>query len=70
MAQSETNAVVVHKSKQSFSAKIGGKDIKMSFKELSLMQTLINAVLNDYSGESCGSFVDENGEIVLICTEE
>lgn len=69
MAQSETNAVVVNKSKQSFHAKIGGKEIKMTFKELSLMETLINAVLKDYSGMSCGSFVDENGEIVLICTD-
>lgn len=67
MGKSETNAVVVHKSKQSFSAKIGGKEIKMTFKELSLMEKLINEVLNDYSGKSCGSYVDENGEIVLIC---
>jgi hypothetical protein len=69
MTQSETNAVVVHKSKQSFSAKIGGKEIKMTFKELSLMETLINAVLKDYSGMSYASFIDENGEIVLVSKE-
>ena len=66
MEQSNTNAVVVHKSKQSFSAKIGGKEIKMTFKELSLMQKLINAVLNDYSGMAYASFIDKKGEIVLI----
>lgn len=69
MAQSNTNAVVVNKSKQSFHAKIGEKEIKMTFKELSLMETLINAVLKDYSGESYGAFIDENGEIVLMCVE-
>ena len=69
MAESNTNAVVVHKSKQSFSAKIGGKEIEMTFKELSLMETLINAVLKDYSGKSYGSFIDENGKIVLIGIE-
>lgn len=67
MAQSNTNAVVVNKSKKSFHAKIEGKEIKMTFKELSLMETLLNAVLKDYSGESCGAFIDENGELVLIC---
>ena len=69
MAQSNTNAVVVDKSKQSFSAKIGGKEIKMTFKELSLMETLINAVLKDYNGKSYGSFIDEKGKIVLISIE-
>ena len=69
MAQSNTNAVVVDKSKKSFSAKIGGKEIKMTFKELSLMETLVNAVLKDYSGKSCCSFIDENGKIVLIGIE-
>ena len=66
----DTNAVVVvNKTKQSFSAKIGEKEIKMTLKELSLMQTLINAVINDYSGMACGSFIDEKGEIVLISKE-
>lgn len=64
-----TNAVVVHKSKSSFTARIGGKEIKMTFDELSLMQKLINAVVLDYSGKACASFVDKDGKIVLISKE-
>lgn len=70
MAQENTNAaVIVHKSKSSFTARINGQNIKMTFKELSLMEKLINAVLKDYSGKAYASFIDENGEITLISKE-
>ena len=57
------NAVIVNRRELCFSAHINGKLIELSFDELSLMQSLLDVVINDYSGESFMAYMDDKGTI-------
>lgn len=57
------NAVIVNRVELRFSAHINGRLIELSFDELSLMQSLLDAVINDYSGESFMAYMDDKGTI-------
>lgn len=60
------NIVIVNKDKKCFSATLGEKKIIMTFEELSLIEKLLDAVTNDYVGDKCIAYMDENGKIIKI----
>ena len=60
------DVVIVDRKNLCFSTQINGKSIELSFDEFSLMQSLLDAVINDYSGKSYMAYVDDKGKIKTV----
>lgn len=63
--ENKHNAIIVNKSHKRFTATINGKEIKMTFEELALIEKLLNKVINDYEGTAYAAYVDGDDIVTL-----
>ena len=68
--ENKLKAVIVNRHEKSFKATINGKEIKMTFEELELIEKLLGAVINDYEGTAYAAYVDGNDIVTLYADKE
>ena len=66
MTKDRIDRIVVHRENRDFVANINNKDIKMSFEELNILNTLLHAVLDEYTNTTIAAYIDKQGKIITF----
>ena len=58
--------IIVQRENRDFVANINNKEIKMSFEELNILNTLLHVVLDEYSNTTIAAYIDKQGKIITF----